>query len=91
MTDAFDFVIVGGGSAGAALAARLSEVPGFTVVDPRLRVYGVQNLRVADASVMPEITSGNINAPTIMIGEKAAEIVAADHGLRLNTVTGEFA
>ena len=40
--------------------------------------------------VMPEITSGNINATVIMIGEKAAEIVAADHGMRLNTMTGEF-
>jgi len=62
-----------------------------SVVDPRLRVFGVRNLRVADASVMPEITSGNINAPTIMIGEKAAEIVAADHGVRLNAMAGEVA
>jgi choline dehydrogenase len=54
-----------------------------SVVDPRLRVFGVKNLRVADASVMPEIPSGNINAPTIMIGEKAAEIIAADHGVKL--------
>ena len=54
-----------------------------SVVDPRLRVFGVNNLRVADASVMPEIPSGNINAPTIMIGEKAAELIAADHGVRL--------
>ena len=54
-----------------------------SVVDPRLRVFGVQNLRVADASVMPEIPSGNINAPTIMIGEKAAELIAADHGVLL--------
>ena len=59
-----------------------------SVVDPRLRVLGVQNLRVADASVMPEIPSGNINAPTIMIGERAAEIVAADHDVKLGaTVT----
>ena len=52
------------------------------VVDPRLRVFGVKNLRVADASVMPEITSGNINAVAIMIGEKAAEIIARDHGVK---------
>ena len=59
-----------------------------SVVDPRLRVYGVRNLRIADASVMPEIPSGNINAPTIMIGERAAEIVAADHDVKLGaTVT----
>jgi choline dehydrogenase len=54
-----------------------------SVVDPRLRVYGITNLRVADASVMPEITSGNINAAVIMIGERAAEIIAADHGLKM--------
>jgi choline dehydrogenase len=54
-----------------------------SVVDPRLRVFGVKNLRVADASVMPEITSGNINAAVIMIGERAAEIIAADHGAQL--------
>lgn len=42
----------------------------FAVVDNKLRVYGVQGLRVIDASVMPQITSGNINAPVVMIGEK---------------------
>ena len=52
-----------------------------SVVDPRLRVYGINNLRVADASVMPEITSGNINAVVIMIGERGAEIIAADHNI----------
>jgi choline dehydrogenase len=48
------------------------------VVDPRLRVHGVDRLRVADASVMPTVTTGNTNAPTIMIGERAAEFVLAD-------------
>jgi choline dehydrogenase len=47
------------------------------VVDPELRVYGVEGLRVADASVMPSITTSNTNAPSIMIGRKCAEMVLA--------------
>jgi choline dehydrogenase len=47
------------------------------VVDPLLRVRGVQGVRVADASVMPTVTTGNTNAPSIMIGERVAEFVAA--------------
>jgi choline dehydrogenase len=50
--------------------------PDDGVVDPELRVYGIEALRVADASVMPRITSGNTNAPTYMIAERCADFIA---------------
>ena len=50
-------------------------IDNMAVVDEKLKVHGLQNLRVADASVMPEITSGNLNAPTLMIAERAADFI----------------
>jgi len=48
-----------------------------SVVDPQLRVRGVAGLRIVDASVMPTLIGGNTNAPTVMIGERAAELLTA--------------
>lgn len=49
----------------------------LAVVDPQLRVRGIDNLRIIDASIMPAITNGNLNAPSLMIGEKGAAMVLA--------------
>jgi choline dehydrogenase len=50
----------------------------MAVVDPQLRIHGLRNLRVADASVMPSIVSGNTNAPVLAIAERAASLLIGE-------------
>jgi choline dehydrogenase len=70
-----DFVAQNIGSYWHPVGTCAMGVHAEAVVDPSLRIYGTTHLRVADASVMPTITSGNINAPTIVIAERAVELI----------------
>jgi len=51
----------------------------MSVVDGHLKVYGVENLRIADGSIMPRVTTGNTIAPCVIVGERAAEIIRDEH------------
>jgi choline dehydrogenase len=53
----------------------------MSVVDGNLKVYGVENLRIADGSIMPRVTTGNTMAPCVIIGERAAQILDPAHNL----------
>ena len=57
---------------------RMGKDISCSVVDERLRVHGISGLRIVDASIFPRIPTGNTNAPAIMVGEKAADIITAD-------------
>jgi len=60
----------------------------MSVVDGDLRVYGVKNLRIADGSVMPRVTTGNTMAPCVIVGERAAEIIRSQHQMETASVSG---
>jgi choline dehydrogenase len=58
----------------------------MSVVDTNLKVHGIENLRVVDASIMPTVTNGNIYSPVLMIGEKAADSILGNTALEPETV-----
>jgi choline dehydrogenase len=59
----------------------------MSVVDAQLKVYGIENLRIADGSIMPRVTTGNTMAPCIIIGERAAEVLRNEHRLEMSSVS----
>jgi choline dehydrogenase-like flavoprotein len=68
--------------------ARMSDTHPQAVVDSQLRVHGLQGLRVIDASIMPTITGGNTNAPTIIIAERGADLIKGTTRTSTSTSTG---
>lgn len=60
----------------------------MSVVDAKLKVYGIDNLRIADGSIMPRVTTGNTMAPCVVIGERAAEVLRNDHRLETSFASG---
>ena len=58
----------------------------MSVVDGYLKVYGVDNLRIADGSIMPRVTTGNTMAPCVIIGERAAEMIRTQHQIATTSV-----
>jgi choline dehydrogenase len=53
----------------------------MSVVDGNLKIYGIENLRIADVSIMPRVTTRNTMAPCVIIGERAAEVIRGEHKL----------
>jgi len=58
----------------------------MSVVDGKLKVYGIKNFRSADGSIMPRVTTGNTMAPCVVIGERAAEILSMEHKLQTSAI-----
>jgi choline dehydrogenase len=67
--------------------AQMGRQP-MSVVDGYLKVYGVDNLRIADGSIMPRVTTGNPMAPCVIIGERAAEMIRMQHQIATTSVSG---